>query len=110
MPNTGICRRFAFGGGLTIVRALRQIRLAPDPQMAKIVGYGTWRSLVAHLSGGQGVVGSNPAVPTNFQGSSSCGGICGCESVTPSSRTAPSSRLSSLRVVAPSGADASCDD
>lgn len=25
---------------------------------------GTWRSLVAHLTGGQGVVGSNPAVPT----------------------------------------------
>ena len=27
-------------------------------------GNGTWRSLVAHLTGGQGVVGSNPAVPT----------------------------------------------
>ena len=26
---------------------------------------GTWRSLVAHLTGGQGVVGSNPAVPTS---------------------------------------------
>ena len=26
---------------------------------------GTWRSLVAHLTGGQGVAGSNPAVPTN---------------------------------------------
>src|SRR5437773_5252916 len=25
---------------------------------------GTWRSLVAHLTGGQGVAGSNPAVPT----------------------------------------------
>ena len=24
-----------------------------------------WRSLVAHLTGGQGVVGSNPAIPTN---------------------------------------------
>ena len=23
-----------------------------------------WRSLVAHLTGGQGVVGSNPAIPT----------------------------------------------
>lgn len=23
-----------------------------------------WRSLVAHLSGGQGAVGSNPAIPT----------------------------------------------
>jgi hypothetical protein len=29
-------------------------------------GTGTWRSLVAHLTGGQGVVGSNPAVPTEF--------------------------------------------
>ncbi len=25
---------------------------------------GTWRSLVAHLTGGQGVAGSNPVVPT----------------------------------------------
>src|SRR5699024_625093 len=29
--------------------------------------HGTWRSLVAHLTGGQGVVGSNPAVPTQKQ-------------------------------------------
>ena len=28
---------------------------------------GTWRSLVAHLTGGQGVAGSNPAVPTVFR-------------------------------------------
>src|SRR3954451_7816977 len=27
-------------------------------------GTGTWRSLVAHLTGGQGVAGSNPVVPT----------------------------------------------
>ena len=26
--------------------------------------YGSWRSLAAHLTGGQGVAGSNPAVPT----------------------------------------------
>jgi hypothetical protein len=26
---------------------------------------GTWRSLVAHLTGGQGVAGSNPVVPTD---------------------------------------------
>jgi hypothetical protein len=31
-------------------------------------GIGTWRSLVAHLTGGQGVVGSNPAVPTQVRG------------------------------------------
>ena len=29
-------------------------------------GTGTWRSLVAHLTGGQGVAGSNPVVPTVF--------------------------------------------
>jgi hypothetical protein len=28
---------------------------------------GMWRSLVAHLTGGQGVAGSNPVIPTNFQ-------------------------------------------
>jgi hypothetical protein len=37
-------------------------RPAEAPSVAH---YGTWRSLVAHLTGGQGVVGSNPAVPTN---------------------------------------------
>ena len=26
-----------------------------------------WRSLVAHLTGGQGVAGSNPVIPTNKQ-------------------------------------------
>ena len=42
----------------------------PDPRTVKCrclvrhSGIGTWRSLVAHLTGGQGVVGSNPAVPT----------------------------------------------
>ena len=25
-----------------------------------------WRSLVAHLTGGQGVAGSNPVIPTNI--------------------------------------------
>ncbi len=25
-----------------------------------------WRSLVAHLTGGQGVAGSNPVIPTTF--------------------------------------------
>ena len=27
---------------------------------------GMWRSLVAHLTGGQGVAGSNPVIPTNI--------------------------------------------
>jgi hypothetical protein len=26
-----------------------------------------WRSLVAHLTGGQGVAGSNPVIPTMFE-------------------------------------------
>ena len=34
------------------------------------VGFGSkngmWRSLVAHLTGGQGVAGSNPVIPTIF--------------------------------------------
>src|SRR5664280_207324 len=29
-----------------------------------MVGNGMWRSLVAHLTGGQGVAGSNPVIPT----------------------------------------------
>ena len=28
--------------------------------------FGAWRSLVAHFTGGEGVVGSNPAAPTKF--------------------------------------------
>ena len=28
---------------------------------------GMWRSLVAHLTGGQGVAGSNPVIPTNVR-------------------------------------------
>ena len=31
---------------------------------------GMWRSLVAHLTGGQGVAGSNPVIPTNLNGPS----------------------------------------
>ena len=30
-----------------------------------ILIFGTWRSQAAHLTGGQGVGGSNPLVPTN---------------------------------------------
>jgi hypothetical protein len=32
---------------------------------ATIYSFGVWRSLVAHLHGVQGVVGSNPITPTN---------------------------------------------
>lgn len=35
--------------------------------LAMIRSHGTWRSLAAHWSGGPGVAGSNPAVPTRFE-------------------------------------------
>src|ERR1700681_2814632 len=38
---------------------------------------GTWPSLVGHLTGGQGVAGSNPAVPTDV--SAGQGRFLGCE-------------------------------
>src|ERR1700749_3587409 len=47
-------------------RSLHCPRLAGTPLPAS--HHGTWRSLVAHLTGGQGVAGSNPVVPTeNWQ-------------------------------------------
>ena len=53
------------GGNRAGHRSARARRPAP---CAIFVGSaradGTWRSLVAHLTGGQGVAGSNPAVPT----------------------------------------------
>jgi hypothetical protein len=49
---------------------VRSVRLQPDH--SHLVGM--WRSLVAHLTGGQGVAGSNPVIPTN---------ICGSESPSP---------------------------
>src|SRR5262249_25967777 len=42
------------------------LRCSGCPALVGTGGIGTWRSLVAHLTGGQGVVGSNPAVPTEF--------------------------------------------
>src|SRR5699024_4662026 len=41
------------------------VLLAPLPR--RPYQFGAWRSLVAHLHGVQGVAGSNPAVPTNFE-------------------------------------------
>ena len=47
---------------------------AGSARARKIVGgpngpdVGMWRSLVAHLTGGQGVAGSNPVIPTNIDG------------------------------------------
>src|SRR5512146_555486 len=42
---------------------MRMTTLAATPQRL-FLSVGTWRSLVAHLLGVQGVAGSNPAVPT----------------------------------------------
>src|SRR6266496_531871 len=39
------------------------------PVAVGAVQHGTWPSLVGHLTGGQGVAGSNPAVPTGFSNS-----------------------------------------
>src|SRR6185503_11544071 len=50
--------------------ALTQSPLAVAPQPARRAASplgpnGAWRSLVAHLTGGQGVAGSNPVAPTS---------------------------------------------
>ncbi len=34
--------------------------------LAENSSFGMWRSLVAHLTGGQGVAGSNPVIPTIY--------------------------------------------
>ena len=54
-------------------RAVAQLGSAPDwgsSGLAAVAGQkmnnGMWRSLVAHLTGGQGVAGSNPVSPTNW--------------------------------------------
>ena len=53
-------------------RAPRSPRCAkvgtPVRSEAGAVRTGTWPSLVGHLTGGQGVAGSNPAVPTEVAG------------------------------------------
>jgi hypothetical protein len=41
------------------------LRTSHDGPKPSIQSVGTWRSLVAHLHGVQGVGGSNPLVPTN---------------------------------------------
>lgn len=38
--------------------------MKPSIRVIHSAGYGLWRSLVARLTGGQEVVGSNPASPT----------------------------------------------
>ena len=49
------------------------VRLSPAPGLT-----GAWRSLVAHLTGGQGVGGSNPLAPTNdYNDLAGCRVSCG---------------------------------
>src|SRR5690625_4068953 len=50
-PRTPVLFRNGPVSGVTLSRFVRE-------------PHGLWRSLVAHLTGGQGVVGSNPASPT----------------------------------------------
>src|SRR5712691_10058658 len=45
------------------------------PVAAGAVSTGTWPSLVGHLTGGQGVAGSNPAVPTRTCRSEGVSGV-----------------------------------
>ena len=47
--------------------------IAPVSPLAGSAGIGLWRSLVAHLTGGQGVAGSNPVSPTKSGRTSSQG-------------------------------------
>ncbi len=49
----------------TIHEAVQVSEIDPSPIVGNNEGVGTWRSLVAHLNGVQGVGGSNPLVPTN---------------------------------------------
>ena len=52
------------------LRPAKAAFIVRPPQRGRIAALlfqvGAWRSLVAHLTGGQGVVGSNPAAPTIF--------------------------------------------
>ena len=48
-----------------IHEAVQVSGIDPSPLVVNNEGVGTWRSLVAHLNGVQGVGGSNPLVPTN---------------------------------------------
>ena len=55
------CHFTPLGARLARVRGAGAREVAFERPM---VGNGMWRSLVAHLTGGQGVAGSNPVIPT----------------------------------------------
>ena len=54
------------GSQRPIHEAVQVSGIDPSPQVMNNEGVGTWRSLVAHLNGVQGVGGSNPLVPTSL--------------------------------------------
>jgi hypothetical protein len=56
-----------FGGARLVRYAVRvaSVGATPRSQLLSNGFLGLWRSLVAHLTGGQGVAGSNPVSPTN---------------------------------------------
>ena len=60
-PTPGVTRTGVEPGAVRSgpVAAIRLLRFG-----RRAGAFGTWRSLVAHLTGGQGVAGSNPVVPT----------------------------------------------
>ena len=62
---------------------------------------GTWRSLVAHLTGGQGVAGSNPVVPTREVGGP--GAVSSAEGVAAPDRSARAGSLQQAIAVCPRG-------
>jgi len=55
----GLCGRFPNPGHLDF---------PPFSVYASLSQHGIWRSLVARLTGGQEVVGSNPAIPMDGEG------------------------------------------
>ena len=61
-PSRQWARAYPTTGPLTSATALEYPLLLPGEQTLPAVG--AWRSLVAHLPGGQRVAGSNPVAPT----------------------------------------------
>ena len=59
--------------------------------------HGLWRSLVAHLTGGQGVAGSNPVIPTNMKGSAERPALSCCLMMKAGPRRRGSARCAAAR-------------
>ena len=68
-PGTNSKRKFAGVAQLEQSDSLRSCRLGVQvPPLAPTPFFSAWRSPAAHLSGGQGAAGSNPAAETIFSG------------------------------------------